>query len=163
MTEWVMVPREPTEMMFSATRAQYWEGFQADYAAMLRAAPAAPQALPDQKSLPPEIDAAMAARWHELYEAAPQEQVEPVGYMHDGPPIYGGFAEIVPAPDGFHEFPLYAHPRAAFNAQAQFERVCAEVQRLRDAAQRVASAYGGGDGFEMKAALDALRAALEGK
>ena len=39
---WRLVPVEPTEMMFSATREQYWEAFQADYRAILDAAPAAP-------------------------------------------------------------------------------------------------------------------------
>ena len=65
MSEWKLVPVEPTEMMFSATREQYWEAFQADYSAMLAAAPDAPQAEPvfyvhldGIRAMPPDIFAA---------------------------------------------------------------------------------------------------------
>lgn len=43
MTEWVMVPRDPTEAMFSASRSQEWDTFDQEWRAMLAAAPAAPQ------------------------------------------------------------------------------------------------------------------------
>ncbi len=65
MSEWKLVPVEPTAMMFSATREQYWEAFQADYSAMLAAAPDAPQAEPvfyvhldGIRAMPPDIFAA---------------------------------------------------------------------------------------------------------
>ena len=44
MTEWVMVPVEPTEAMFSASRSQEWDTFEQEWRAMLDAAPAAPLA-----------------------------------------------------------------------------------------------------------------------
>jgi hypothetical protein len=40
--EWVMVPREPTESMFSASSFQEWDTFEQEWRAMLDAAPAAP-------------------------------------------------------------------------------------------------------------------------
>lgn len=82
--EWVMVPREPTEKMFSATREQYWEAFQADYSAMLAAAPAAPQ------------------------------QAEPVVYRKYLDGVDAHVYRLVPRDDEADKWePLYLHPPAA--------------------------------------------------
>ena len=105
--EWVMVPREPTEAMFSASSFQEWDTFEQEWRAMLYAAPAAPQ------------------------------QADPVSYAvfdPSGEVVYAALSETrcIEYRDNEYRYghsaakhwavrPVFAHPPAA------------EVQRLREA------------------------------
>ena len=82
--EWVMVPRDPTEAMFSASSFQEWDTFEQEWRAMLYAAPAAPQ------------------------------QAEPVVYRKYLDGVDAHVYRLVPRDDEADKWePLYLHPPAA--------------------------------------------------
>ena len=83
--EWVMVPRDPTEAMFSASSFQEWDTFEQEWRAMLDAAP-----------------------------AAPVQQAEPVVYRKYLDGVDAHVYRLVPRDDEADKWePLYLHPPAA--------------------------------------------------
>jgi len=128
--EWVMVPREPTEAMFSASSFQEWDTFEQEWRAMLYAAPAAPQ------------------------------QAEPVAWRRDAKlqqvrPYYV-YRDVQRDGDSREAWePLYLHP-----PPAEVQRMAIDLNRLRVAARAVTDAVYDRERLfavtELRAALDAL-------
>ena len=114
MTEWVMVPVEPTEAMFSASRSQEWDTFEQEWRAMLDAAPAAPV---------------------QPVQAQPEAQGEPVAQIGWADEFGNLFpmGAWKPAQRTHHDLhkaewrPVFLHP----------PRADAEMERLRDALENV--------------------------
>ena len=176
--EWVMVPRDPTEAMFSASSFQEWDTFEQEWRAMLDAAPAAPvqQAEPVAWMFDRRYGSGLSFGRPADYEnedgdtvsptplfkhppaSAPQGQAEPEYWIAtDGGDMIAAFsrkeawADFCDEVSPLEAFPVYRHPPAA------------EVQRLREALKPFAAI----DLTTNQAvdAMDVLRArrALEGK
>ena len=170
MTEWVLVPREPTAKMvlaaFDAITNASGEGMiRARWRCMLDAAPAAPQMTDEEMDDAIKRDEAEQERAHIAYlrgidegkrQAAAPQQAEPVAWMAFGGALVHAVTRNAMDPIEAERFdvPLYLHPPAA------------EVQRLRDAARAVLqeySAHGGLRPSSMNPLIIDLHRAMEGK